>query len=81
MKPIVMFEYGEQLAALRAELMAAVTRVLDSGTLILGPEVERFERAFAATSATGGAVGVNSGHRCARDRAACARRRSRRRSD
>ena len=61
MKPVVMFEYGEQLAALRAEVMAAVTRVLDSGTLILGPEVERFERAFASTLGHGGAVGVNSG--------------------
>ncbi|MEO6597189.1 MAG: DegT/DnrJ/EryC1/StrS family aminotransferase [Planctomycetota bacterium] len=35
--------------ALRPELLAAMTRVLDSGTLILGPEVERFEQAFAAT--------------------------------
>ncbi|HEX6811686.1 MAG TPA: DegT/DnrJ/EryC1/StrS family aminotransferase [Planctomycetota bacterium] len=61
MKPVVMFDYREQLAALRPELMAAVTRVLDSGTLILGPEVERFEQAFAGTLGGGGAVGVNSG--------------------
>jgi dTDP-4-amino-4,6-dideoxygalactose transaminase len=61
MTPVGMFDYREQLAALRSELLAAMTRVLDSGTLILGPEVERFEQAFAATLGPGGAVGVNSG--------------------
>ena len=43
MKPVVMFDYREQLDTLREELMAAVTRVLDSGTLILGPEVDTLE--------------------------------------
>jgi len=61
MNPVNMFEYREQLAALRPELLAAMARVLDSGILILGPEVERFEQSFAATLGSGGAVGVNSG--------------------
>jgi len=61
MNPIPMFDYRAQLATLRAEILAAITRVLDSGTLILGGDVERFENAFAATIGPGGGVGVNSG--------------------
>ena len=61
MTPIPMFDYRAQLATLRDEITAAIARVLDSGTLILGAEVERFENEFAATIGTGGGVGVNSG--------------------
>jgi len=46
---------------LRAEIDAAIARVLASGRLILGPEVEAFEREFAAHLGLAGAVGVNSG--------------------
>ena len=50
------------VAAIRDELDAAVKRVLDSGWFLLGPELEMFEKAFAAYHATGlHAVGVGSG--------------------
>ena len=50
-----------ELAPLRAELDAAIARVLDSGQLILGPEVEAFEREAAEVLGAGHAVGLNSG--------------------
>jgi dTDP-4-amino-4,6-dideoxygalactose transaminase len=43
------------------ELHAAIDRVLDSGWYILGPEVEAFEREFAAYHGVGYAVGVANG--------------------
>jgi dTDP-3-amino-2,3,6-trideoxy-4-keto-D-glucose/dTDP-3-amino-3,4,6-trideoxy-alpha-D-glucose/dTDP-2,6-dideoxy-D-kanosamine transaminase len=58
---IPVFDYLEQFNALRAALLAAVERVLQSGRLILGPEVEQFERAFADYLGGGWAIGVNSG--------------------
>ena len=50
-----------QQRALKPELMEAVGRVIDSGQYILGGEVERFERAFAALCGTPHAVGVSNG--------------------
>ena len=44
-----------------AEEIAAVTRVLEGGRLSLGPELDAFEREFAAWTGTDHAVGVNSG--------------------
>src|SRR5688572_8730133 len=41
--------------------VAAVTAVLRSGVLSLGPELEAFERAFAAYVGTAHAVAVSSG--------------------
>src|SRR5205085_2068688 len=43
------------------EILGAVARVLDSGQLILGPSVRRFEAAFAAWCGLRFGVGVNSG--------------------
>jgi dTDP-4-amino-4,6-dideoxygalactose transaminase len=43
------------------EIDAAIGRVLISGHVILGPEVESFEREFAAYVGAGQAVGVKSG--------------------
>jgi dTDP-4-amino-4,6-dideoxygalactose transaminase len=43
------------------EIDAAIGRVLHSGHVILGPEVEAFEREFAAFVGAGQAVGVKSG--------------------
>jgi dTDP-4-amino-4,6-dideoxygalactose transaminase len=40
---------------------AAIRRVVDSGTFVLGPEVEAFEGEFAAASGASHAVAVNSG--------------------
>jgi len=45
----------------KAEIDAAIARVLASGQYILGPEVEGFEVAFAAWLGIGHAVGAGSG--------------------
>ena len=58
---IPLFDYRRQLAALRGQLLAATERVLDSGTLILGEETRRFEKAFAATLGLDDSVGVGNG--------------------
>ena len=44
---VPLFDTSAPLVELRAELRAAVTRVLDSERYILGPEVSAFEREFA----------------------------------
>jgi len=49
------------LADRRDELLGAVARVIDSGVLILGPEVEAFEAEFAVRVGTREGVGVASG--------------------
>ena len=43
------------------DIRAAITRVLDRGWFVLGPEVEAFEREFAAACGAGRAVGVGTG--------------------
>lgn len=58
---IRMFDYRAELEPMRAEVLAAVEHVLDSGSLILGPEVERFEGSMAQSLGGGHAVGVASG--------------------
>jgi len=58
---IPFFDYRPQYIELRAEIDAAMRRVLESGRLILGPEVAAFEREFAAWVGAKGAVGVASG--------------------
>ena len=45
----------------KAEIDAAVAAVLGRGAYILGPEVEAFEREFAAVIGVGFALGVASG--------------------
>lgn len=45
----------------RADIEAAIRRVLDRGWFVLGPEVEAFEAEFAAASGVAHAVGVNTG--------------------
>jgi dTDP-4-amino-4,6-dideoxygalactose transaminase len=50
-----------QYAGIRAEVEAAVGRVLESGHYVLGPEVEAFEREFAAYCDAPHAIAVNSG--------------------
>ena len=58
---IAYFDYRPQLRELRPEIDEAIGRVLDSGRLILGSEVEALEREFAAAGGVAGAVGVASG--------------------
>jgi dTDP-4-amino-4,6-dideoxygalactose transaminase len=50
-----------QYLSRRQQILDAVTRVLDSGHYILGPEVEAFETAFAAYCGVEHAIGVASG--------------------
>ena len=50
-----------ELATLRPALDAAIARVLDSGQLVLGPEVEAFEQEAADYLGARHAVGLNSG--------------------
>jgi dTDP-4-amino-4,6-dideoxygalactose transaminase len=47
--------------ALKADIDAAIQRVLDGPAYILGPVVEGFERSFAAYVGAGHGIGVNSG--------------------
>lgn len=59
-----MIPLASPLAQYRSQAAAiddAIKRVLDSGQYILGPEVEGFERAFAAFCGAGHAIGVSSG--------------------
>ncbi len=53
--------YLDELAIEREEIDAAVASVLESGRLILGPQVAAFEQRFAAYCGAGYGVGVNSG--------------------
>jgi dTDP-4-amino-4,6-dideoxygalactose transaminase len=58
---VPLFDSATPLAALRAELRAAIERVLDSERYILGPEVAAFEQEFAAYCAAEHVVGVANG--------------------
>src|SRR6266852_130239 len=48
-------------AHLRADILAAVARVLDGGTYILGHEVAEFEQRFARSIGAAAGIGVASG--------------------
>jgi dTDP-4-amino-4,6-dideoxygalactose transaminase len=50
-----------QYRSIKAEIDAAVVRVLEEGQFALGPAVSRFEQAFASYCGTREAIGVNSG--------------------
>lgn len=50
-----------QHASIRGEIAESVARVLDSGTFILGEEVEAFEREFAAYCGTKYCAALNTG--------------------
>jgi dTDP-3-amino-3,4,6-trideoxy-alpha-D-glucose transaminase len=58
---VPLFDTSTALAPLHDELRAAVTGVLDSERYILGPEVEAFEREFAAYCGAEHAVGLANG--------------------
>ena len=58
---IPLFDPRTPLEPLRDELRAAMERVVDGGQFILGPEVDAFEREFAAWLGAGHAVGVANG--------------------
>jgi dTDP-4-amino-4,6-dideoxygalactose transaminase len=60
-QPIPMVDPAGEYRALKAEIDAAVGRVLASGRFVLGPEGEALERELAAFLGASHAVGVNSG--------------------
>jgi dTDP-3-amino-3,4,6-trideoxy-alpha-D-glucose transaminase len=58
---VPLFDTATPLAALRDPIDAAIARVLDSGTYVLGPEVAGFEEEFAAYCGVAHAIGVANG--------------------
>lgn len=58
---IPLVDLHAQYRAIRPQVEAALQRVLERATFILGPEVDRFEQAFARYVGATGAVGVASG--------------------
>jgi len=58
---VSLFDLKAQNAAVESELNEAFLRVLRSGQFILGPEVERFEKALATFTGAKHALGVSSG--------------------
>ncbi len=59
--PVPMFDFQREFAAIRGPVLAAIEAVCASQRFILGPEVERFERAAAAFCGVEAAVGCASG--------------------
>ncbi len=55
------FDFAGETAAIGAEITRAVSRVINSGHFVLGPELERLEGAFAALCGCKYAAGVASG--------------------
>ena len=58
---VALFDTATPLAPLRDELRTAMTRVLDSGRFILGPEVAAFESELAGYLGSAHAAGVANG--------------------
>jgi dTDP-4-amino-4,6-dideoxygalactose transaminase len=58
---IPFLDVGESYKELKPEIDEAVTRVLDSGRYVKGPEVDAFERAFSSFLDTEHTIGVSNG--------------------
>ncbi len=58
---VVFLDVRAAYAELRTEIDAAIARVVDSGTYILGEEVQAFETEYAAWCGAAHAVGVGNG--------------------
>lgn len=61
MTSVPFLDLKTQYAGIRAEILAAVERLLDSGQYVLGDEVAAFEREFASAVGAAHGVGMNSG--------------------
>jgi dTDP-4-amino-4,6-dideoxygalactose transaminase len=59
--PVPLLDFSREYAAIREEVLAAITAVCDSQRFILGPEVVRFEAAAALACAVPHAIGCASG--------------------
>lgn len=55
------FELRTQYQEMKTEILEAISRVLDKGQFILGPEVEAFEEEFKTWNGSAHCVGVGSG--------------------
>jgi len=58
---VPLLDLRRQYDGIREEVLAAISRVCDSQSFILGPEVEALEREIAALTGAAGAVGCASG--------------------
>ncbi len=58
---VPLLDLGPQTRALREDILAAVTEVIDSTSYILGPRVSAFEDEIAAYCQAGFGIGVSSG--------------------
>lgn len=58
---IPFFDYNLQLKKINPEIKSAIKKVLNSGNLILGEEVKKFEKNFADYCGAKYGIGVNSG--------------------
>lgn len=58
---VPLLDLKAQYAAIRQEVEAAITEVMESQHFILGPKVEQCEKAIAAYSSCSHAIGVSSG--------------------
>jgi dTDP-4-amino-4,6-dideoxygalactose transaminase len=61
MKKVPLLDLRAQLATIREEIRAAVDKVLESGTYIMGPEVKEFEKEVAEYVGVKHAIGVGNG--------------------
>jgi dTDP-4-amino-4,6-dideoxygalactose transaminase len=59
--PVPLFDTAAPLVPLRDQVEQAIRGVLDRGAFVLGPEIEAFEREWAARLGVGHAVGVANG--------------------
>jgi dTDP-4-amino-4,6-dideoxygalactose transaminase len=60
-RPVLMNDGTAEFLGLRGPLLSAAERVLSSGRYVLGPELERFEAAFADRTGCRHGIGVGSG--------------------
>lgn len=58
---VQMLDFRREFSAIRNEVLSAIEEVCDSQRFILGPQVERFERAAAGACGVGYAAGCASG--------------------
>jgi dTDP-4-amino-4,6-dideoxygalactose transaminase len=58
---IPFIDFKREYSFIKKEIDEAISRVLERGRFILGPEVENFEKSFARYCGTKYCVGVNSG--------------------
>jgi dTDP-3-amino-3,4,6-trideoxy-alpha-D-glucose transaminase len=59
--PVPLFDTATPIAPLREEILACIRDVVEDGRFILGPNVEAFEREFAAYCGARHAIGVANG--------------------